>query len=284
MADDVQLLRQYADQRADDAFAALVERHVSFVYAAALRQLGGAVHRAEDVTQTVFINLARQAAVVARRDDLVGWLYTATRNAAANLKRTEARRQAREEEAHIMHELFPGSSGGAEWDRLRPVLDDAIHELSEHDRRAILLRFFQNQRFAEVGRKLGLSEDAARMRVERALEKLHLLLARRGITSTTGALATVLAEQGLVAAPAALASSATAIALSGAAASGGSLAVTLLSFMTATKGTLILSAAAALAITAAIYETQSAHAAEISRAGAEQARAAQRVRLDGLEA
>lgn len=95
MAEDTQLLRQYAETRAQDAFAMLVERHISLVYSAALRQLGGARHRAEDVTQSVFVDLARQAGALARRDDIVGWLYTSTHYAAAKLKRSEARRQLR---------------------------------------------------------------------------------------------------------------------------------------------------------------------------------------------
>src|SRR6187549_428261 len=110
MAEDIQLLRRYAENRANDAFAALVQRHISFVYTAARRQLGGAAHRAEDVTQTVFIQLARQAGSLSRRDDIVGWLYTTTHHAASALKRSEARRQRREQEAQAMHELLAGDS------------------------------------------------------------------------------------------------------------------------------------------------------------------------------
>lgn len=238
MAEDIQLLRQYAEDHAEDAFAALVERHISFVYSAALRQLGGAVHRAEDVTQAVFVQLAQHAGSLSRRTDIVGWLYTSTRYAAANLKRTEARRQRREQEAHTMHELLSGTSTSSEWEQMRPVLDDAMHELSEPDRQAILLRFFKNEQFADVGRKLGMGEDGARMRVERALDKLHVLLAKRGITSTATALSVALTNKGVIAAPAGLAASIASAALKGAA--GGGPLTAILTFMSTTKGPLAI--------------------------------------------
>src|SRR5476651_1834177 len=124
MNDDAALLRRYSGDRDEGAFAELVQRHLALVYGAALRQLGGATHRAEEVTQSVFTDLARKASSLARRDDLAGWLYTSTHFAAAKLKRAEQRRQTREQEAHTMHELLSGSPSEADWERLRPVLDD----------------------------------------------------------------------------------------------------------------------------------------------------------------
>src|SRR5690349_16977283 len=203
--DDIQLLRRYADG-SDAAFAELTQRYVGFVYAAAIRQLGGASHRAEEVTQGVFIDLARKAASLTRRSEIVGWLYTSTHHAAAKLKRDEQRRQQREQEAHTMQDVLQGSAEDAvDWNRLRPVLDSAMHELAERDRAVILLRYFQGRRFAEVGQLLGMSEDGARMRAGRALDKLHALLAQRKITSTTAALGLLLAHQPVVAVPAGLA-------------------------------------------------------------------------------
>src|SRR5260221_14117309 len=173
MTDDAESLRRYAGNRDEDAFAELVRRHLGLVYHAALRQCGGDVHRAEDVAQTVFTDLARKAAKLARRPVLAGWLYTSTRYAASQAVRGEARRQAREQEAHAMNELLADTPAHgepvAEWERLRPVIDDALHALSERDREAVLLRFFESRAFAEAGAKLFLSEDAARMRVERPL-------------------------------------------------------------------------------------------------------------------
>ncbi len=201
MNDDAALLRRYAEERNEAAFAELVQRHLALVYGAALRQLDGATHRAEEVAQSVFTDLARKAASLSERDDLVGWLYTSTHFATAKLKRTEQRRQQREQEASTMHELLSACSSDDIWERLRPVLDDAMHELDARDRDVILQRFFQGHRLAEVGDRLGISDDAARMRIERALEKLRVLLARRQITSTTAALAVALVSQPAVAVP-----------------------------------------------------------------------------------
>lgn len=115
MMDDIELLRLYAEHRDERAFAMLVTRHISFVYSAALRQLSGASHRAEDVAQTVFIQLARNGPAASKRDNLVGWLYTATHYAAANLKRTESRRQMREEEASTLQYSTSDLTEEASW-------------------------------------------------------------------------------------------------------------------------------------------------------------------------
>src|ERR1043166_6531435 len=121
MLDDSILLRRYAEERSEDAFAELVQRHLGLVYGAALRQLGGAVHRAEDVTQNVFVELSRQARSLARRSEIVGWLYTTTHHIAAKLMRNERRRQTREQEAQLMHDIAADSSTDPEWERLRPM-------------------------------------------------------------------------------------------------------------------------------------------------------------------
>jgi RNA polymerase sigma factor (sigma-70 family) len=155
---------------------------------------------------------ARRRHSAVARFFLLSWLYTSTHYAAANTVRTERRRQAREQEAHTMHELLHPAPA-ADWNQLRPVLDEAVHDLTEQDRTAILLRFFEGRPFAEVGETLGLNEDAARKRVERAVDQLHGGLTRRGITSTTAALAVALAQQPAVAAPAGLAAVTTAGAL-----------------------------------------------------------------------
>ena len=257
MHDDLALLRRYATEKSEAAFATLVERNVGLVYAAALRQLGGSVHRAREVTQIVFIDLARKAPALAGRDDLAGWLYTSTHYAAAKLKRGEARRERREQEASLMHELTSENPSDAEWERLRPVLDEAMLALSESDRAAILLRFFQGRRFAEVGEQLRLSEDAARMRVERALDKLRVLLGQRGITSTTAALGLALAHPAVAAAPAGLAAAVTGSALAGGVA--GSAATGIFFMQT---GKMILSAIVFVAAGVAIVQFNTAREAE----------------------
>lgn len=249
IADDTELLRRYAAHRDEAAFAALVERYLKLVYFAALRQVGGDAHRAEDVTQTVFTLLARKAPALTQHQTLAGWLHTTTRFAASQAMRAERRRLAREQEAHTMHETTSDPTANVEWDRLRPAIDEALNELSEADREAVLLRFFADQPLAEVGRALNVSENAARMRVDRALDKLHALLARRGMTSTAAALGLALANQAAAAVPAGLAASVTSGALAGAATAGGSaVALKILSFMSTTK---ILAGVASLAVLAA---------------------------------
>ena len=215
MNDDAHLLESYAATRSEVAFAELVRRHVALVYSAALRQVNGDAHLAQDVTQLVFTDLARKAGEVASHRVLAGWLFTSTRFAAAKLVRGERRRQARETEARIMNEITGDEGEKMDWDRVRPVLDETLAELGEADREAILLRFFEGRDFAEVGARLRLTDNAARMRVERALDKLHGLLAKRGVTSTTAALAVALGGHAVAAAPAGLAAAVTGAALAG---------------------------------------------------------------------
>jgi RNA polymerase sigma factor (sigma-70 family) len=207
MTDDAELLRRYAREGAEEAFAEVVRRHVDLVYSAALRQVGGDAHGAKDVAQHVFTDLARKAESLARRPVLAGWLFTATRFAAAKIVRAEQRRQLREQKVAAMTAALreDDEQAQAAWGKLRPVIDEAMSALKEGDREAVLLRFFENRALAHVGAKLGLSENAARMRVERALEKLRVVLARRGVTSTSAALGVILANQAVVAAPVGLA-------------------------------------------------------------------------------
>ncbi len=214
MPDDAELLRRYACDGAEDAFTELVRCHLDLVYSAALRRVGGDAHLARDVTQQVFITLARQASALSGRPVLAGWLYTTARFVSARVVRTERRRQAREQEAHLMHDPIPGSSPDPDWDRLRPVLDDVMDQLNERDREALLLRFFENRPFAALSEKLGLTEEAARKRVDRALDKLRASLARRGVSSTTAAVALMLENQAVTAAPTGFVSTVSGAALS----------------------------------------------------------------------
>ncbi len=207
MLTDAELLIRYANEKSDTAFAELVRRYVDLVYSAAVRQVGGDAHRAQDVTQVVFTTLARKAGSLMRHPVLAAWLYTTTHHAAAKTIRTEMRRQVREQRAHAMNENLADDGAAIDWEQVRPVLDEAMRHLHERDREAVLLRYFAQRPFTEIGAALKVSEDAARMRVERALERLHALLARRGVTSTAGALAAALSHQAVTAAPAGLAAS-----------------------------------------------------------------------------
>ena len=219
MMDDTELLRRYVADRSQAAFTELVTRHLDLVYSAAFRRTDGDAALAEDIAQQVFTTLARNAAALRGHTLLPGWLYVATRHAAASALRVERRRKAREQEAQAMNHLT--SSPATDWRQLRPELDAVIDQLDDRDRDAVLLRFFEGRPFAEIGAALRISEDGARMRVDRALEKLRALLAKRGVTSTAAALALALANQAVVAAPAGLAAAVTSTALTGTAAAGG---------------------------------------------------------------
>jgi RNA polymerase sigma factor (sigma-70 family) len=259
MTTDSELLERYAESHSEDAFTELVHRHVNFVYSAALRQVNGDTHLAQDVAQSVFTDLARKAAALARRPMLTGWLYTSTHFAAAKAVRSECRRHAREQEAHIMRELLHDSPPEVEWEKVRPVLDAAMLELKEPDRDAVLLRFFENRPLADVGDKLGLSEDAARKRVDRAVEKLRTLLAGRGVATAAATLGTVLSTNAVQTAPAGLAAAVSATALAGTAATNATViaATTNTIAMTTLQKTLVAATVAVLA-GAGIYEARQA--------------------------
>lgn len=248
MIEDAALLRRYAAEKSEDAFAELVRRRVGLVYSVALRQVGGDAHLAEDVTQRVFADLGRKAAALSERAVLSGWLYRSAQFAASDLVRAERRRRAREEEAQTMNEPF-AVEAAIDWEKVRPVLDETLGELADEDRDAVALRFFENRPFAEIGEALDISEDTARKRVDRALDKLHALLARRGVTSTTAALSLALANQAGVAAPVGLAASVTGAALAGTVAQ----SLGLLTLMAKTTSTVVLGGLALVGAGFALY-------------------------------
>ncbi|HTB64480.1 MAG TPA: sigma-70 family RNA polymerase sigma factor, partial [Opitutales bacterium] len=205
---DGELLRQYVQTRDEAAFAGVVRRYVNLVYATALRVAYGDAALAEDVTQATFTELARKAGELTDRATLAGWLHTTARFTALRNVRDELRRRAREQEAHAMNDSTDSAPMEISWEQLRPVLDEAIGELDDADRDAVLLRYFQDKSHREVGAVLGLNENSARMRVERAVDKLRGQFSRRGVTTTGALLATMLGARGAsVAAPVELAGS-----------------------------------------------------------------------------
>jgi len=224
MNDDLRLLREYAHNHSEEAFAALVSRHINLVYSVAWRQLGNA-QWAEDVTQAVFIILARKADSLGPGTVLSGWLCRTARYVSANALTTQRRRQRREQEADMQCYLKEPAVDET-WRQIAPLLDEAMQKLGRRDHDAVVLRFFENRTFREVGAILNSSEDAAKMRVNRALEKLHRYFRRRGISSTTAILAGTISAHSLQTAPAALVTSTTALAAAkGAAASTSTLAL-----------------------------------------------------------
>lgn len=213
MNEDNHLLCRFVEDHAEEAFRELVQRHFAMVHATALRRVGGDAHLAQDVAQMVFISLARKASSLRGHATLGGWLYISTHHATAEIIRREQRRKQREASAHSMHLANTPADPSADPATLRLLLDDALVELKAEDREAVVLRFFGQRSFPEIGAALQLTEEAARKRVDRALEKLQATLSRRGITSTVVALGSALSAAGITTAPATLATQVAAVAL-----------------------------------------------------------------------
>jgi uncharacterized protein (TIGR03435 family) len=246
---DIELLREYVDSGSEEAFSALVHRHLNLVYSAAMRRVGNP-HQAEEICQAVFIILARKATRLPARTILSGWLYQTARLTAANYQRGEIRRSQREQEAHMEATSEPAEPDP--WAQVGPVLDDAMAGLRERDRNAVLLRFFEGKSFQEVGACLGTSEPAAKMRVNRALEKLRLIFLRRGVKLSVAVLSGALTVHSVHAAPIGLTASVSAAALNGSAvgASTVTLIKTTLKLMAWTKAKTMVAVGTALLLTA----------------------------------
>jgi RNA polymerase sigma factor (sigma-70 family) len=226
---DMELLGEYARQHSEAAFAELVQRHIALVYSAAHRHSGVAAH-AEEITQAVFIILARKAGSLRPGAVLDAWLYETTRFTALSFLRAERRRQFREQEAYMQSTLHEPATDPV-WPQIAPLLDEAMMRLGHKEREAIVLRFFKGKTLREVAAGLDISEAAAQKRVNRALEALHSYFSKHGISSTTAILAGAISANSLQMAPPALAKTVAAIAAAkGAAAS--------TSTLTLIKGTL----------------------------------------------
>ena len=212
---DFDLLQEYASQRSEEAFRTLVGRYANLVFSAALRQTRDP-HAAEDVAQAVFIILARKAGALPRTTVLCGWLLRTARFVALNALRRQAHRRQTEEEAMSLYT----TEGDAAWDRIAPVLDEALLGLGNRDRDAIALRFFEQKTFREIAEKVGTSEDNAQKRVSRAIGKLRAGFARRGVVVPSALVASAITTRAVHAAPGHLVVSVTSAATSGAAAGG----------------------------------------------------------------
>jgi RNA polymerase sigma factor (sigma-70 family) len=200
---DQELLRDYAESRSEPAFAELTRRHVDLVYSAALRMVCDS-HLAEDVTQSAFLALAQNAEGLAARPVLSGWLHRTARNLAAKVVRADVRRRAREQEAAAMNELQARKTDDV-WENIAPHLDAALVELDEADRDALMLRYFERKSAQQMAEVLGISAEAAQKRVNRAVERLRELFAKRGVAVGTGGLAAVVSANAVQSAPAGLA-------------------------------------------------------------------------------
>lgn len=259
---DVQLLRDYAEGGQEAAFRELVTRHTDFVYFAALRQVNSP-DLAGDIAQGVFTDLAHKARPLAEKmtGSLVGWLHRSTRYAALNHLRDTRRRLANERQA--MEQLLINSESAPDWERIRPVLDEALDSLGDEDREALLLRYFKNQDFRAVGRALGVSDDTAQKRVSRAVESLREFFSKRNVTIGASGLVVLISANAVQAAPVGLAATLSVAALAGTAVHTSTIiAATTTLAMTTLQKTLV-TATLAVAIGTGIYEArQAAHLRE----------------------
>jgi|GEM_PF-713530 len=258
MPEDKDLLKAYCETNSEEAFAEIVARHLDLVYSVANRQMAFDSHAAEDVCQEVFSSLAREAKKLGDEIVLGAWLCWKTRNTAIDVVRRESRRRDRERKAHEMKEADDEAGKELDWERARPLLDEAISELKEEDRDAVWLRYFENRSFAMIGRQLQLSENAARMRVSRALDKLNRLVSTRGITSSATALAAAIGGQAGIGAPGGLAGALASGAISGVATvAWGSWVLSFITIMNTSKIiTLSAMVVSAAAIGVAVYQVK----------------------------
>jgi RNA polymerase sigma factor (sigma-70 family) len=228
-ANDMELMRQYAEEKSENAFAELVQRHISLVYSVAMRYVGNPSD-AQDVTQAVFVIFNKKMGGLRQRTTLTGWFYETTRLASRQFLRTKRRQQSREQEAY-MQSAPQQADNEIVWRQVAPVLEDAMTRLSEKERTLLALRFFQNKTIAETAALLGVEEWAARKRASRAVEKLQKFFSKRGVSSTTEAITGAISSYAIQPAPAGLAKTISAAAIAkGAAASA--------STLTLVKGTL----------------------------------------------
>jgi uncharacterized protein (TIGR03435 family) len=240
--DDMTLLQEYSSKNSESAFATLVSRHINFVYSAALRQVRNP-QLAEEVTQAVFIILARKAGRISCNAVLSGWLFKTVRFTASAQIKAAIRRQRREQEAQ-MNSVTLQETPDPTWEAMAPLLDEALARLNEEDRQAVLLRYFENKSLAQVGGALAINEDAARKRIGRAVEKLKKFFSCKGVMLSAAAIGGTLSANAVQAAPVGLAVTISATVAKGSAAA--------ISSLTLVKGALKLMTIAKLKTAAAV--------------------------------
>ena len=278
---DLDLLQQFTRDHAQDAFTELVRRHVNLVHSAALRQVRSP-QLAEEVAQSVFADLAREAGKLKPDTILTAWLHAVTRRTAIDVIRKESRRQLREQ---IAHEMNATNAPDANWNQIEPLLDEAVAALDDTDRAAVLLRFFENKSLLEVGQQLGVSDDTAQKRVSRAVEKLREFFAKRGVTVGAGGLVVVISANAVQAAPVGLIATISATVFAGT-------AVTTSTVIAATK-TIAMTTLQKIAVTAAltatigvgVFQAKQAHdaAAEVQKLQAQQTSLTEQIQTQQTE-
>src|SRR6267143_1480626 len=176
--DDWQCLREFVSAGSQAAFREIVGRHVDLVYSICRRVVRDA-HLAEDATQAVFVILAKKARVLRANTSLVGWLHHTARYVSANAVRAAANRRRHEMEAALMPRASIKNQT-TQSNHADEAVDRALNRLEPAERDAILLRFFEARSFREVGPAMHISEEAAKKRVWRGIEKLRQMLTPAG--------------------------------------------------------------------------------------------------------
>jgi RNA polymerase sigma factor (sigma-70 family) len=251
MTSDLDLLRQFARENSQDAFSEIVRRHLNLVYSAALRQVRSP-QLAEEIAQSVFADLARNANKLKSETVLTAWLYAVTRRTAIDVIRKESRRQLREQIAVEMNDM---NATANDWTQIAPLLDDAMAALDETDRAAILLRYFENNNLREVGEQLKISDDAAQKRVSRAVEKLREFFTKKKITIGASGLAVLISANAVQSAPIGLVATISAAAvLTGTAVSTSTVIAATKTIAMTTLQKSIIGATLAVAVGAGIFE------------------------------
>jgi len=247
------LVRAYAQGHSEEAFAALVSRHINLVYSVALRQVRD-THLAEEITQSVFIVLAQKANSLSPSTILSGWLCRTARYISSETLRKQRRRQMREQEAHM--QSIPSQAKPDTWMHISPLLEDALNSLGQTDHDAVILRFFEGKELKEVGVLLGLQEDAARMRVNRAVEKLRKFFSKKGIILSAGAMTAAITANSVQSAPAGLVATTISTAISGSVATAtATITATKIIAMSALQK-MLMGGAVAILVGAVIYQSR----------------------------
>ena len=257
---DHELLAEHGSGASAEAFTELVRRHLPLVLSTARRRLT-APDQADDVAQQVFTLFARKARSLPSDVILAGWLYRTTCLVAGDQNRSDRRRLQRE---HQSVTAMNESASDSTWREIQPLLDEAMTCLTERDRDAVVLRYFEDRSLKEVGDAMGISPDAAQKRLSRSLERLRESLARKHRVVTPAALGAAITAGAIQATPGSVQAATIAATALSAASTGFSLSTASLIAMSTLK-TLTVGVVSAALVTALVLQQKRLHEAEAER-------------------